>query len=205
MTSHTTRTISTATATIGLLLASIGAASAETLHVEDASGDVVRLADDSGGAEALPGRVDGDITRTRLWHAHKVGVVVHFADLKRVGDQRMDLLEIATNEGLHRHVIVSAESKRWAGTASLFKPNEDQVTCGGLTHKIDYKANTVTIRVPRSCLSSPRWVKMGFGSSVITEADNGSVSATVDDALRHDPYSTDDSDPVMSPRIHLAK
>ncbi len=36
--------------------------------------------------------------------------------------------------------------------------------CRGLSHHIDYTANTVTMSVPRSCLGRPGWIKAGAAS-----------------------------------------
>jgi hypothetical protein len=199
MTHRIIRTSAVVTATAGLLLASIGAADAQTVHDQDTLGDVVQFSDAGQEATPVPAQDNGDITRTRLWHARKVGVVVHFASLERVGALRGDFLQIVTDEGIHRRVVVLSQPGDWAGATYVFNRNDDEVACTGVTHKIDYKAGTVTIRVPRSCLSNPRWVKLGFGSGVV--ADGGAGSETFDDALRHDPVSSDDPDLKMTARI----
>ena len=50
-----------------------------------------------------------------------------------------------------------------------------------VAHTTDYSANVVTISLPRTCLSSPRLVRIGYGA--ITFPDGSSFF--LDDALRH--------------------
>jgi len=212
MTSHTTRTTRTvraaavATAAAGLLLAPVGAANAKTLRHQDARAEVTRITydDTSDSAAPAPHKFDGDITSARFAHYSGVSAVIHFKELKRVGDERSAYLKITTNEGLHRDVFLSARSGHWAGTTEMDKPNGDRVKCKGMTHKIDYKTNIMTIRVPRSCLSNPRWVKLGFAFAVDTRSD-GNETVTVDDALRNRPWGIDDYAPKMSSLIHRTK
>jgi hypothetical protein len=51
----------------------------------------------------------------------------------------------------------------WRGDAELDRITGERVRCA-VSHSIDYAANVVQIGVPRSCLSSPRWVRLGYGS-----------------------------------------
>ena len=52
--------------------------------------------------------------------------------------------------------------------------------CYGLDFRISYRHNFVVLRVPRNCLSEPRWIRVGQG--VIAVSGDGNVY--VDDGLR---------------------
>jgi hypothetical protein len=182
----------------GLTLGPTGTADAKTIYNTDARGDVAKFVGDSGGSLAAPNQRNGDIVRTKLWHATKVGITSHFADIRRTGDVRADILELATNEGVVREVALYAAPGHWAGETEITGPRGGKKRCAGITHEIDYAANTVTIRVPRSCLSNPRWVRIGFASLVGTERNQ---TATVDDALRDGGMPASDSAPKMSARL----
>ena len=167
------------------MLSASGAA-ATTLHFKDQAHDVVKFDDasDSDVGTPDPGRVNGDIVHTKMWHsANRVGIKASFADLKRSGAFRVDIMQIETNEGLTRGAIVFSgtdfTSHRWRGDAELEKPNGDTVRCH-LSHSVDYEANFVTIGIPRSCLSSPKWVRLGFGVATIGDDES---TEWADDAL----------------------
>ena len=55
----------------------------------------------------------------------------------------------------------------------MFKDNAKTgpapVTCGGLSHAVDYTANTVSMSIPRTCLGSPTWVE----ANVLTRSSAG--------------------------------
>lgn len=37
---------------------------------------------------------------------------------------------------------------------------ESPLRCPGLAHTLDYERNVVTLRVPRSCVGNPAWVRL---------------------------------------------
>src|SRR5215213_691692 len=53
--------------------------------------------------------------------------------------------------------------------------------CGGATLDVDYQANTLAVRVPRTCLKRPDWVR----AAAMSANDNGDGSNTyyLDDAF----------------------
>ena len=173
------------------------AASATTLHHKDQAHDVVRFDDDSDVSTPDPGRVNGDIVHVKMWHsANRVGIKASFADLKRSGAFRMDILQIVTNEGLTRDATVFSgtdfTNHEWRGDVDLEKPNGESVKCH-VSHSVDYEADVLTIGVPRSCLSSPKWVRLGFGVATIgdDESTEWADDALIDGSVAQDLAMTD--------------
>jgi hypothetical protein len=176
------RALATVVTGVGLVLAATAAADAKPVYHDDETHDVVKYDASSAEPVAAPDQVNGDIVRTHLWHAHRVGAQVRFADLQKTGDFRQDVLTIHTNENVNRTVMVSAGPGNWAGSVDVMKPNGDTVRCH-VAHSINYTTNVVTVRVPRTCLSKPRWVSMGFGSLSGSVADDDTAALYLDDAL----------------------
>ncbi len=174
------RTGTVAVLATGLALTSTSAG-ANTRYAADQAGDVSVFTLSGTTGDPAPTQVNGDVVRSRMWHSRtRVGVRVVFKDLQRVGAVRGDYVRLVTNEGVKRDVSVEAGPGNWVGRAELDRPNGDRVRCS-VAHTTDYSANVVTISLPRTCLSSPRWVRIGYGA--ITSPDGSSFF--LDDALRH--------------------
>jgi hypothetical protein len=149
---------------LGASLLSTGTAHAAEEVIRDARGDVVAYDSVTGREWVAPSSANGDILRTRIVHnQHAVLVRVNFRALNRRGDFRSDQLRILTNDSLRREVHLVAGPGFWRGTAWMARPNGREVRCD-ITHSIDYANNVVRIRIPRSCLGNPRWVRVGVGS-----------------------------------------
>ena len=185
------RTLSALAVAAGLVVATGGVASAQTLTVNDARGDVHSLSGDSSTPVAEPDVKNGDILRTVLRHNRgRISARVKFADVNRTGDMRGDVMRIRTNEGITRDVSITAGPHMWRGTAEMSRPNGNTVKCD-IDHKIDYDNNLVTLSFPRSCVSNPRWVRIGLGSIWIRSSsqkyylDDSQISGSVNpDRLR---------------------
>ncbi|HET7689768.1 MAG TPA: hypothetical protein VFK41_05300 [Nocardioidaceae bacterium] len=103
-----------------------------------------------------------DVVRTTVAHqSRRVAVKVHYADLRRNDDQLILTVWFRTNEGLKRLAYVAAGPERRRGTHLFGKGSRGpgSATCKGLRHTIDYTQDLITISIPRSCLSRPRWVQ----------------------------------------------
>jgi hypothetical protein len=188
----------------GVLLATMGTTDAQTVRAPDVRGDVAQVDIVSDAVTQVPHQVDGDITGSRFSYGREVVAVVHFADLRRTGTNRKDVLQIRTDEGLRRDVDLDAEPGDWAGVTTMTGARGARVTCPGIEHRIDYTTNTVTVRVPVRCLSTPRWVRLGFAAAVLRTSDVAPASITSDDALRDEPLTRADRGSTMSGRIPRA-
>ncbi|WP_203336489.1 hypothetical protein [Nocardioides limicola] len=141
-----------------------GAANAAEHTVRDARGDVVAVNPETD--EQTPSDVaNGDIVRARFIHGQRAFVLrAKFRSLDRKGSVvRGDFIRITTNDRVRRNVEVWAAPANWDGTAHFKRPNGDVVMCQ-ISHRINYGKNTLTVRVPRTCLQNPRWIRVGFGS-----------------------------------------
>jgi hypothetical protein len=177
------RTISTLALAAGLALGTAGTAAAQTLTVKDARGDVKAFVGDSEEPTAAPSVKNGDIVRTTFRHAdQRISVRVKFVDLQRRGQMGGHFLRVVTNEQVRREVTIFGGPNAWRGQAQMTRPNGNPVDCK-IQHKIAYDTNVLTLSFPRSCVSDPRWVRLGFGS--VTTSDDGNTGY-LDDAQLSD-------------------
>jgi len=167
----------TALATTAVIAASVPAHAAK-LVLTDPAGDVWAQAETS---TQIGTRVNGDLVKTVVNHtAKRVVVKAKYTDLRKTADTFGFIYYLRTNEGVRRGVDVLAGPGHRRGVSELTKGRADKkVACAGLTHAVDYTANTVTLSVPRSCLSNPRWVQVQPGAVTLSSSD---FAFTIDDA-----------------------
>lgn len=168
----TTRAIKAAvlsTAILGAVLAPAAAASARSLTINDSTADTWEdVYDPSSGTETWTeagSQLNVDVIKTVVKHsATRISFTVTYDDLK-ARDVRYGLVDrMRFDQGPKADVIVDATGK-WKGQVSLAEDKTgSRISCPGLTHEIDYTANTVAVSVPRSCVGKPAWVEIGeFG------------------------------------------
>jgi hypothetical protein len=169
--------------TVVALVVPAGAASAATLSIGDATGDTFLgqydEASDTTTYEPAGSQGNVDLEKVVVKHTAKAVVAkATYTDLARSGHQFMYALRLRTNEGVKRDVNVDTLFSGWKGNVTLSKANGSEVRCRGLSHAIDYAADTVTVSVPRRCLSAPRWVQaftaaIGFSETGDFYIDHG--------------------------------
>jgi hypothetical protein len=167
----------TALATTAVIAAAVPAHAAK-LVLTDPAGDVW------GGTEApaqIGTRVNGDLVKTTVTHtARKVLVKAKYTDLAKNQDMLHFAYLVRTNENVKRIAAVTAWPGKRKGISEFSRPR-GKAACNGMTHAIDYVADTVTISVPRTCLSNPRWVQIQAAGGTV----NGDLY-TIDDAQSTD-------------------
>lgn len=146
-------------------------ASADTKVRTDPRRDVRFVAmDDEGGfggpSTAIPERRQGDITSLRVTHGSRtITATLTFRALRR--------------EGTHLHwfqlraprrtvdIFLQADRENWRGSQLIYElgDEDNEFTCR-FTHRIDYRADTVTVVVPRRCLLRPAFVRVGAETTV---------------------------------------
>ena len=184
----------------GALVVAPTAVQAQTLSHADARADVAKIVDlgDRTGSIPAPDQANGDIVGIRFRHTKtRIQIRVRFVDLQRVGAQHATGVLVMTNEGVKRRILLSAEPGHWTGTVSMYSRAGARLRCA-IYHTIDYSANAVTIGLPRTCLSLPRWVQIGARHNWTPTEQR---SYFVDDALRNEdvgPYQY----LRLSPRIY---
>jgi hypothetical protein len=168
-----------------VVLATAMPAHAAKVVLKDATGDV--WTGDETPVEA-GSKVNGDLKKTVITHSSKKIVVkATYTDLAKNSDMLMFGAYLRTNEGLKRGVFLTAAPGSRKGEVEFSKgSNEAKASCAHLTHAIDYVANTITISVPRNCVSSPRWVQVQPGALTMA-FESETMGMTIDDALSAGP------------------
>ncbi len=144
------------------------AANADTKSHRDAGGDVHSVAYDpithntvNTPSTAEPAAKLGDITKIKVSHTSStLKFVVHYRDLFKGGSEQIHEFAIATPNRV-RYAFVDAAPGRWKGRTVMTKANlKTRVRCSIGRH-IDYRHNTITVKVPSSCLGHPKVVRVG--------------------------------------------
>lgn len=168
------RLLLTALATVGLLWPSLPAQAALSSE-PDSARDVTVWTDTSCDSEdgtlpeacgySAPSAASGDFLRTNVRHMRSSVQVRAKVRLVDVVGQRSYVVRYVTNEGLRRTLRVTAKPGVLQPASVVFrKASGDQVSCPGLTASYDSAYDLVTLTAPRSCLSSPSWVRVSVTS-----------------------------------------
>ncbi|HEY6933611.1 MAG TPA: hypothetical protein VI452_09445 [Marmoricola sp.] len=192
---HIRPALVSAAAAAALALVPLGAASAQTYQHSDPAKDVASQSVDSttNASTPAPTTKDPDIVRMTVRHTgQRVNTRLRLRDLARTGDLAMVGLKVRTNEHVHRELDVFSAPGQWGGRTMFSSPRKS-VTCKGVRHHLDYATNVITLSIPSSCLSNPRWVQVGVGAVRLS-----GKTAYGDDAQS----STMANNLHWSPRIH---
>ncbi len=183
----------------GLLAVGVGPASAERVPSSDAAGDMTAFTESSEGDAATPAphHHAGDVTSVVLRHGrHAVTMKVSFAQLRRSHfNALIGRLRTAT---MTRHFFV--EDERDARPRLYIVNRRFRPVCAGATLHVDYQANTVAIRVPRTCLKRPDWVKAT--ATAANDTGDGSNTFYLDDALSPTPVKETEGHATWSARVN---
>jgi hypothetical protein len=135
----------------------LAAPAGPTVVLHDGPGDVWTFSNTTIGY--LPAtQPAADVLRARVTHGSlAVSVRMVFDDLQRV-DTQWYYCDLHT-PGLTSRFVVEAEEGRWRGRA-LQQIDGEWVRVPGLSHQIDYSSDVVTLRVPRTLLGRPPWVRV---------------------------------------------
>lgn len=136
------------------------AAQAKSDTSTDTPNDVVLVTMPGGSATPAPARREGDILGTTVQHKARAVVLTMRLQELTPGQTALHWFGIKTGK-MTRVVIMQSDAGHPGGRARLFKLNGKTVRCR-VPHVVDYTANTVTVKVSRSCLGKPRWVKVAM-------------------------------------------
>lgn len=159
----------------------------------DSRHDVVAQSGSKPG-KVDPDRRNGDVTAVRVTHGpRKVVLELRFATLKATGSWHRHWFRLVTDEGVRRELAVTAGPGSWQGRARLTGVDQTPEGCT-LGSTITYgSGGSARVVVPRSCLSSPAWVRVAAGSVTAsgstTWADDARTTGKLYDA------------PVFGPRV----
>lgn len=186
-------------AAAGLVAVGVGPASADRVEFADAAGDMAAFTESAEGEATTPapGHRAGDVTSVVVRHGRRaVKMKVSFTQLRRshfnavFGELRTDTAK--------RHFVV--EDERGRRPRLYVVNNRFRPVCGGATVDVDYRANTVAVRLPRTCLKRPDWVR----ATAMSANDNSGGTNTfyLDDAFSPSPITDLEGRGAWSPRVY---
>jgi hypothetical protein len=157
--------------------------------VKDGAGDVWKAHMRTSGWTRVDRKPAADERRGVVRHGHSTVVVRwRFVNLRQVGVARYQL-GIVVPHGDYAVELV-ARPAHPAGHATLYPDwlRRRSLPCRNLSHRVDYTADMVLLRVPRSCLDTPHWVRANLGNMLV-KGQAPHRRHFVDNAHNDDPYS----------------
>jgi hypothetical protein len=157
--------------------------------LQDGPGDVWTSSDSTVGYE-LAAQPAADVLRARVSHgSYAVSIRMVFDDLQRLGIQWL-YVQVHT-PGVTSWFILETKDGQRQGTA--FQDVEGEwVRAPGIDRHIDYASDVVTLRIPRSMLGGPPWVRVRLRN----ELGIGGGTFFTDNPMTADPEA------VFTPRLH---
>ena len=179
-------------ATVAAAVLAPTAAQANTYNSTDGTGDVVVVTLPGGATTPAADRSEGDIVSSQVKHkARAVILTMHLQQLT-AGQTALHWFGIKTGK-MTRVVLFQTDATHPAGQAALFKLPAKRVACH-VGHSVDYATHTVSVKVPRSCLGKPKWVRVAMQEASPT-GTSGQVY--VDDARNSGGFL-----PTYGPRVY---
>jgi len=170
-------------------------AHAASLSIGDGTGDTWREVIAQGkvtGFEPAGSAPNSDIVAVKVKHtARRVKIRTTFVDIANNAEGVVTQTRIKTNEGRRFRVFVAKDGDDSGAESYLYKRR-----CGGVHNKISWSRNTVKVSIPRSCLSSPKWIKVASGGGNYWERGDASRAS-----YRDQVGTTGATSPGMSGKI----
>ena len=193
------------------VVAAIGSTATLVVPPPPASAEGVAWVDgraDMWGAHAMesapsrpaPGQTNGDLRSVSVRHSARAVIIrASFTDLRR-GRFDLDVSGgIQTNEGLFRGFNVGWNDHD-GSYAWLENGAQDHVGCAW-THRLNFTENTLQLRIPRGCLSRPRWVRVHLDTYRLVDTMQNPMQYS-DDA--HSGQAVGDGKWLWTRRLHRA-
>jgi hypothetical protein len=131
--------------------------------LQDGAGDVWASRPGPGPLTFVPAPGKGrsaDFTRVLIRHRHRaLGIQMKFVDLQPRGEQTV----VIGLETPFLYTVMVRASRGRDGAHGLFNP-VTEIDCPGFTHEINYSADRISVRIPRSCIEEPEWVTVQLRS-----------------------------------------
>lgn len=183
------------------LVMPLSPASAEGMSWVDGRADMWRVpARELTPSQPAPAQTNGDIRSVSVRHSARAVIVrASFTDLRR-GRFDLDVSGgIETNEGVFRGFNLGWNDRQ-GGYAWLENAAQDRVRCAW-THRLNFTENTVLLRIPRECLSRPRWVRVHLNTMRVTDSKRNTMLYS-DDA--HSGHTGAEGKWLWTRRLHRA-
>ena len=152
-------------------------AQAATRTFVDGPGDVWNYLDIAKTVR-VPNREQGDIARHDLHPRHSQrGCADRLVQLNRTGSRIEFFTRLRSNSGQAYDLFLEATGRsHYRGRAFLLTRGGNVTVKCRISHSIDYATNVAVVRLPRTCLDSPRSLQAKFGVFTFTNhrawADN---------------------------------
>lgn len=137
-------------------------ASADFLDLHDATGDVrvVELDDNFDLTSKPSDTADGDIEFARFQHTPTQAVLyVRYRELYVPKQYAGLYYGIEGTNGVVREVALETRRGKPQGTLGMINDRGRKVRCG-MSHRVNYVTNSVSIRIPRACLKKPKYLRL---------------------------------------------
>jgi hypothetical protein len=183
----------------GLLAVGVGPASADRVDSADAAGDMTGFTESSEGVAATPApdHHAGDVTSVVVRHGrHAVTMKVSFAPLSRSHFNGF-FGKVRTDPATRRFFV---EDERDARPRLYVVNRRFRPVCGGATLHVDYREDTLAVRLPRTCLKRPDWVRATAMSA--NDKGDGSNTYYLDDAFNPSPVEDSEGRGTWSARVY---
>lgn len=166
----------------GVLMAAVlvvvpaSAAVADSQTVKDAAKDVYK--ERANGTLVLARRDKArDIVRSKATYAH--GKLVLWIEVRNLAsDDYAAWWNVKTNNG---HWTVGYDKEDGSAYTSLFDGSQEVLDCDGLRGDTVGRKDRVIVKVPRSCIDQPRWIRFGtwvrHDSNTVNLIDDGRLNA----------------------------
>lgn len=156
--------------------------------LRDGTGDVWKVNMRTSHWTPVGDRPAADVLRAVVEHRSRVVVIrARFENLRRTGVQIYWAGILTPDDDFFTEV--KARPGNRAGRHTLYDgPGGERIDCSGFSHRIDYANDTVKVRVPRTCLDGPRWVRANIGNLVVV-GDKPHRRSYADNPHDDGPYS----------------
>lgn len=190
------RAATTGALALALAFGVAGPAAASTYEHTDPAKDVVLTgAFDIGPA---PDNKEADIVKVSVKHsATRVRSTTVLRDITKAKKHNF-VTSLRAKVGAkvkQFDVYLQTDAGDPQGELTLYLKDGTPVDCAGLTSNVDYVEDTVTVKVPRSCIGKPSWVKAGVSAEWIPNhndyySDNGLVKSGEPGVVTYSPQIT---------------
>ena len=156
---------------------------ADRMVHRDARHDVMRLTQNDDLVPA-PHVRDPDVLRVKVAHRqHRLSIVLHFAALRH-HRSRLHIATIRTDHGRFYELDAqTSASGRDRVQLTGFGNEDGPIACPRIRYRVGFRRDVVRASVPRRCLETPRWMKVGTGV-IRVDRSRGDETLFADDALR---------------------
>ncbi len=133
----------------------------DSLSVHDARGDMWFIEEGSTNPNRAPAARIGDFVRSTFSHANtRVVVRSRFVELKPTGKLFRMWTHLQAGNGKQWFAKVEMTPRNRSGSTRIFTGTGTDIACN-LSHRVNYRQNTMRLTIPRRCLNTPRTLRFG--------------------------------------------